>query len=222
MTREQMASFLVRSLSLPRSPVDYFADDTGRPAEADINSLAHAGITAGCGPKRYCPTSRVTRAQMASFLARALRLPAAGRDYFGDDARTPHEGDINRLAEAGITGGCDTGRFCPGATVTRGQMAAFIYRALATATVASTQAVPDPSVKISPSPSPEPSAGAEATPEPSATSQPTPSPAPDGSPGATGSPTHSAEPSASPSEPATPLPSESHEPEQSPSPSPLP
>ena len=32
------------------------------------------------------------------------------------------------LAAAGVTGGCATGRFCPGAAVTRGQMAAFLHR----------------------------------------------------------------------------------------------
>ena len=39
--------------------------------------IAAAGITTGCGPGLYCPGSGVTREQMATFLARALR-PAAG------------------------------------------------------------------------------------------------------------------------------------------------
>jgi hypothetical protein len=39
-----------------------------------------------------------------------------------------HEGDINAAALAGITLGCATGTFCPNATVTREQMAAFLYR----------------------------------------------------------------------------------------------
>ena len=45
----------------------------------------------------------MTRGQMASFLARAFELPAAGADCFIDDAGTAHEDNINRVAEAGIT-----------------------------------------------------------------------------------------------------------------------
>ena len=68
---------------------------------------------------------------MASFLARALALPAADGDHFTDDAGTAHEDAINRIAEAGITSGCTATRFCPNGIVNRQQMAAFLYRALA-------------------------------------------------------------------------------------------
>ncbi|MBA4170861.1 MAG: S-layer homology domain-containing protein, partial [Chloroflexi bacterium] len=96
----------------------------------NINALAASGITAGCAPNRFCPDGLVTRAQMATFLTRALNLPAASRDYFGDDNSNKHESRINSLAAAGITIGCGTNRFCPDGTVTRGQMAAFLRRGL--------------------------------------------------------------------------------------------
>lgn len=54
----------------------------------------------------------------------------ASSSVFSDIAGHPFEGDITWLAAAGITGGCGNGRFCPNATVTRGQMAAFIRRAM--------------------------------------------------------------------------------------------
>ncbi|MDP9481862.1 MAG: S-layer homology domain-containing protein, partial [Chloroflexota bacterium] len=85
----------------------------------------------GCGPRRFCPTASVTRAQMAMFLDRALDLPAASTDYFDDDDGKTGEASINSLALAGITGGCAPRRFCPSDPVTRGQMAAFLYRAFA-------------------------------------------------------------------------------------------
>lgn len=129
--RDEMASFLGRAFELPGSATDAFADDDGSIHEADINRLAASGITGGCATNRYCPRNAVTRGQMASFLARALGLPSAVRDYFADDDRSTHQTDINRLAESGITGGCGHGRFCPAASVTRGQMAAFLHRALA-------------------------------------------------------------------------------------------
>ena len=128
-TREQMASFLKRATGLPPAGADYFHDDWASIHQADINSVAEAGITHGCGGGRYCPTTVVTRDQMASFLVRALRLPPAGADYFSDDAGSPHEDDINRLAAAGVTTGCGGGRYCPGGAVTREQMAAFLHRA---------------------------------------------------------------------------------------------
>lgn len=130
-TRDQMASFLARTLSL--SPVvipDSFVDDKGSPHEGDINAVAKASITKGCEVGYFCPGAVVSREQMASFLARALQLPASDTDRFGDDTGSPHEADINAVAQAGITLGCGGEKFCPGGLVTREQMAAFLHRAL--------------------------------------------------------------------------------------------
>ena len=129
-SRAQMASFLVRALDLPPSSVDAFTDDEGNTHEADINALAAAGITSGCAVDRYCPKGIVTREAMASFLVRALDLPSSLIDRFTDDEASSHEADINALAAAGITSGCAADRFCPTGPVSRGQMAAFLYRAL--------------------------------------------------------------------------------------------
>ena len=68
---------------------------------------------------------------MAAFLVRALDLPASGDDPFHDDDGSIFESDINALAKAGITMGCNppaNDHFCPDASVTRGQMAAFLVR----------------------------------------------------------------------------------------------
>jgi hypothetical protein len=128
--RDQMASFLRRALGLPAASRDYFTDDNSNAHEANINRLAASGITSGCAPSRYCPRGLVTRAQMATFLARAFSLPATSVDFFTDDEGSVHEWAINRVAAAGITHGCGGTRFCPGGIVTRGQMAAFLHRAL--------------------------------------------------------------------------------------------
>ena len=130
MTRGQMASFLARALQLPAATTDYFTDDTGSTHEADTNRIARAGLTNGCAPGRFCPSGTVTRGQMASFLARALQLPAATTDHFADDTGSTHEADIDRIATAGLTNGCAAGRFCPNTAVDRGQIAAFLFRAL--------------------------------------------------------------------------------------------
>ena len=74
-TRQQMASFLVRAFKLERAPGNQFIDvGEGNPHLVDINALVAAGITAGCAvePARFCPARDTTRAQMATFLARIL------------------------------------------------------------------------------------------------------------------------------------------------------
>jgi hypothetical protein len=128
-TRGQMASFLARAMKLPAATKDYFRDDNGKTHEADINKIAEAGLTQGCAPGLYCRSDAVSRAQMVAFLGRALDLPPATKDYFTDDSRSSLEAAINAAAEAGLTGGCGNGRFCPASAVTREQMAAFLLRA---------------------------------------------------------------------------------------------
>lgn len=71
---------------------------------------------------------------MAAFLERALGYTDnGGGDLFIDDDLSIIEADIDRFATAGITKGCnppDNDRFCPTSFVTRGQTAAFLFRAL--------------------------------------------------------------------------------------------
>lgn len=132
-TRQQMAAFLVRHLGLQATPNDFFSDDEGSLFEDDINRLAAAGITKGCGSEQFCPGSPVTRAQMAAFLVRAFGLRDSGAgDLFLDDDGSIFETDIDRLGAAGITRGCNpptNDRYCPEGLVTRGAMAAFLRRA---------------------------------------------------------------------------------------------
>jgi hypothetical protein len=188
-TREQMASFLVRSLRLPATTTDFFTDDDGRPAEGDINRLAASGITAGCSSGRFCPSRPLTRAEMASLLARALALPQTQTDFFADDNGSQHEGDINRLAASGITAGCAPDRFCPTSLITRGQLAALLHRALARPgsglggpSSAATQPASgslDPIPTGAPSaPATTPSSASSASPETTSSLEPKPTPAP--------------------------------------------
>ena len=132
-TREQMASFLARALDLEPVASNRFDDVSGTHTE-NINAIAEAGITLGCtsGGDEFCPSDLVSREQMASFLARALGLDPVTANRFADVAGT-HAGNINAIAEAGITLGCnaDGTLYCPDPAVVREQMAAFLFRALA-------------------------------------------------------------------------------------------
>jgi hypothetical protein len=133
-TRGQIAAFLVRALGLTATGTTDFSDDDASVFETDIEKLAASGITAGCNAAgtRFCPDQRVTRGQMAAFLVRALDLTDPGTIDFVDDDQSIFEEDIEKLATAGITHGCNAGgtEFCPDDPVTRGQMAAFLRRAL--------------------------------------------------------------------------------------------
>ena len=74
-TRGEMAAFMVRAFGYTEGgDEDHFADDNGSVFETDINLLTSAGITSGCGNGKFCPYSRLSRAEMAVFMARALRL----------------------------------------------------------------------------------------------------------------------------------------------------
>ena len=89
-----------------------------------VERLAQLKVTLGCktSPARFCPDNAVTRAQMASFLARAFELDAGRPDAgFADVGDSVHRANINAIAAAGITVGCDTNpaRYCPSRAVTR-------------------------------------------------------------------------------------------------------
>lgn len=127
--RGQLARFLVTALDLPASDTDAFDDDETNLFEADINAIAAAGIVQGCGPRRYCPTSPVTRAQMATFLVNAADIAPNGADRFTDDNGNIHEANINALGASGVTTGCGGTRYCPNDNVQRDQMASFLARA---------------------------------------------------------------------------------------------
>ena len=99
-----------------------------------VERLADLGITVGCktNPLRFCPDETVTRARMASFLVRALRLQRAPSARFADTRGSTHEANIDALFAAGITVGCRQNplRYCPDNPVSRAQMATLLNRGL--------------------------------------------------------------------------------------------
>ena len=137
-TRAQMATFLTRALNLAQDarPAGFTDVSPSSIHATSIDALQAAGITGGCStePLRFCPKQPVTRAQMATFLTRALNLAQDARPAGFTDVSpsSTHAANIDALQAAGITGGCSTEplRFCPDRPVTRAQMATFIIRLL--------------------------------------------------------------------------------------------
>ena len=75
-TRAEMAVFLSRAFDLGEGPDPGFSDVPADAWYADsVARFAASRITIGCGDgTEFCPSRATTRAQMATFLARALGL----------------------------------------------------------------------------------------------------------------------------------------------------
>jgi len=100
-----------------------------------VEKVVRAGISSGCGNNNFCPNAAVTRAQMAVFLERSMRggnyqpPPATGNVFLDVAASDFAANFIEQFYADGITSGCGGGKFCPGSSVTRAQMAVFLLRA---------------------------------------------------------------------------------------------
>ncbi len=116
-------------------PGAYLDVSSTSPFAPSIYKIAAWGITGGCAAQLFCPSSSVTRAQMAVFLGSALQtyVPPPNRPQSFADVPPGSFGYdfIEDLYARGITGGCSTSPldYCPGGAVTRAQMAVFLLRA---------------------------------------------------------------------------------------------
>jgi S-layer homology domain len=96
-----------------------------------VEELVRRGVTAGCGNGSYCPTSPVTRAQMAVFLIKTVEgpsfvPPSCTTPPFADvPCSSPFAPWVKLITDRGITAGCGNGNYCPDNTVVRGQMSVF-------------------------------------------------------------------------------------------------
>ncbi|MDJ0791804.1 MAG: S-layer homology domain-containing protein [Acidimicrobiia bacterium] len=128
-TRGEAAAFIRRALSLPSTSKDYFRDDESSKFEGDINALAARGI-ASTSSKSFRPDDKLTRGEMAALIVRAFDLPKGSSTPFKDIGGSVFKNDIAALYKAGITSGTSKSTFSPRDNVTRGQVAAFLVRAI--------------------------------------------------------------------------------------------
>lgn len=114
-----------------RMPAGAFAD-VGPTHRAGVNCLAWWRVAVGTSGTTFSPGASINRAQLATFVANLAQasgsaLPATSTDHFDDDAGSVHEGNINRVAAAGIMGSA-TRSFSPDLAVSRGSMATTVAR----------------------------------------------------------------------------------------------
>lgn len=127
-------SSLERPVCLPEIPPTIFEDYDRRSVHVlNVDCIVWYRLSQGVEPGLFAPARRVTRAEMASFIARTLT--AAGYEppeeipqRFADTAGSVHADAIHLIAAAGITQGQPDGTFGPGVRVTRAQMATFVVR----------------------------------------------------------------------------------------------
>ncbi|HSK96064.1 MAG TPA: phosphodiester glycosidase family protein, partial [Euzebyales bacterium] len=134
-----------------RVPRTRFTDIAGSAHAGTIACAAWYGITTGTTATTFATGRPVTRAQMASFLARlidhsathpgdgrrgrALATRGGGRRFADVPVRSPHARAIGRLAAAGIVSGgpgaLPATSFGPGQRINRAQMATLLARTVA-------------------------------------------------------------------------------------------
>jgi uncharacterized lipoprotein YddW (UPF0748 family) len=139
-TRGQMAAMIARLVATtdydPGTPtVAGFTDTAGHLFEDEINLLAAAGVVRGVTATTYEPDRSVSRAEMASLLARMFErttsaaLPPGPMPFTDVSSSNVHRDAIARLVAADITAGVTATRYAPSRAVTRAQMASFMMRA---------------------------------------------------------------------------------------------
>jgi hypothetical protein len=129
-----MAGYRIPVIQRAANPVAPYLDVSPDNVFADhITILKTNNAATTCAPELFCPNAPAVRSDMAEMLVRAIvggtfEFPAAPQ-FLDVPANHPQFKWIQKLAELGITNGCAAQRFCPGDTMTRGQMAAFLIRA---------------------------------------------------------------------------------------------
>ncbi|KZR57564.1 S-layer homology domain-containing protein [Pseudobacillus badius] len=119
-----LCSFLIFPIFSPASTEASVLQD-------QIQAMVDAGIMKGYGDGDLRPTQKVTRAEFATFLTRALKLPASSESKFKDvPASSSLAPGINAAAAAKIVNGRSDGYFQPNQFITRKDMAMMISNAL--------------------------------------------------------------------------------------------
>jgi len=137
LNRAQAATFIFRALQIAPAPVHEgtFTDVNATQTHAEsIHSLAAHGLLAGYPDGSFKPWEHLTRAQLATILARALELPlehtGSGKPPYPDVAPdSVHGPAISALATVGVVGNCGNGKFCPNNTALRNSTASFVQMA---------------------------------------------------------------------------------------------
>lgn len=131
-TRAQFAAFVHRFAGepVPIEPNGFNDVPDGAWFDAPVSWMKENGITTGTSPTTYSPGMSVTRGQLATFLYRLAGKPSVeSSEQFDDVPPGQYFTDaVAWMVTFGITNGTGPTTFSPHELVTRGQIAAFLYR----------------------------------------------------------------------------------------------
>lgn len=135
-TRAEFAVIIDRALDLESSggtskPLN---DINNHWAKEAIEKAQKAGIVNGYEDGSFRPNNRVSRAEIAAMVARALQLEpnASGSTGFNDDSQIPNwaKGYVSIMKEQGIITGREGNTFVPSANTTRAEGAVILLRSV--------------------------------------------------------------------------------------------
>ena len=131
---KKLATFTLVTLLLfaPLFQTEVFASDVnGHQMESELNYWIAKGVIQADAKGKFNPNKAVTRGEFASYIARALELPASTKYKFKDlKANTSLTIEIQNAAGAGILSGYPDGTFKANDKITRQHMAGMMYKAL--------------------------------------------------------------------------------------------
>ena len=136
-TRAQVVTFLWRAMGQPEPESDEnpFSDVAADAYYYDAVLWAvENGITSGTGGGKFSPDDSCTRAQVVTFLWRAMGKvePESSENPFGDVKNSDYFFEpVLWAVENTITAGTGAGKFSPEDSCTRAQVVTFLYRAMA-------------------------------------------------------------------------------------------
>ncbi|MBU7007948.1 S-layer homology domain-containing protein [Phosphitispora fastidiosa] len=108
-----------------------YTDIRGHWARGDIERLASRLIVTGKDSRNFDPGGKVTRAEFAALLVRALGVSEIAREgEFSDVSGQWFTGAVNSAAAAGLIQGYQDGTFRPYQEITREEMAVMVSRAI--------------------------------------------------------------------------------------------
>lgn len=133
-TRAQVVTFLWRAMGSPepRSAGTFNDVDASSYYAKAVRWALENGITSGTSATTFDPNAVCTRAQVVTFLMRALDGRSYGSAGFADVAASSYYADAVAWAVAnGITDGTSATTFSPDTQCNRAQIVTFLYRAVA-------------------------------------------------------------------------------------------
>lgn len=117
------------TVTKPAGPTTFSDVATGSTFAADIAYVSQKGLMSGVGEGRFNPGAPVTRGQLVTILYRLEGQPAVSGAGFPDVAAGSYcEKAVKWASANGITAGGSDGFFRPGDSITRQQLATFLFR----------------------------------------------------------------------------------------------